>query len=369
MTVAKTTEGAAAAVAAAADQPFVAKVREYTETVLRPAAPAIDRDGVTREGIAALAALGLLNHTSSREFGGAELDRNADRRVHELIAGACFNTWLVWAQHASLSERILAARAAGTPLSPLAQRVLRGELLLGAGVSDVRRFPDRYVAARKSAGGWIFDGTVSWVSGWGLNSALTVAAVEPAGETVVTALVPVSDHLVSAGPLELGAVAGSRTARVRLDGVFVPGEDVLATESLERTRFLDQGNASDARAQHFGLAETVLRELEETEQPLAQRIAEVWRPRVAEIRATAYDLSDEARAHGGGPYRLDDRLAARVAANDALAVLTRGLLVARAGRGLATGDTAQLYARSALFLLVQGQTPEVRAAQLIRYAR
>ncbi|WKG06947.1 acyl-CoA dehydrogenase family protein [Nocardia sp. PE-7] len=275
--------------------------------MLRPAALSTDRDGVLADRIDELGELGLLNHLAPSEFGGLAIDRDTDRRVHEIIAGACFNTWLVWAQHAPLAGRIAAARATGAPVSALAARILRGELLLGAGVSDVRRFPDHYVAARKAANGWIFEGTLSWVSGWGLNSALTVAAVEPDTETVVTALVPVGERTRSAGPLELGAVAGSRTARVHLDEVFVPDENVLTTQSLDEARFADAGTASDARAHHFGLAETILTELECSTVPLAAAVAATWRPRVADIRSTAYALADEATAAGG------DRIASRSA--------------------------------------------------------
>jgi hypothetical protein len=42
--------------------------------------------------------------------------------------------------------------------------------------------------------------------------------------------------------------------------------------------------------------------------------------------------------------------------------------VARSGRGITLDDTAQLHARSALFLLVQGQSADVREAQLARLA-
>ncbi|MFD6452886.1 acyl-CoA dehydrogenase family protein [Nocardia sp. NPDC060220] len=345
---------------------FLVRVRDYAERVLRPAALSTDRTGVLADRIDELGGLGLLNHLAPTEFGGLAIDRDTDRRVHEIIAGACFNTWLVWAQHAPLAGRIAAA---GAPVSALAAQILRGELLLGAGVSDVRRFPDHYVVARKAADGWTFDGTLSWVSGWGLNSALTVAAVEPDTETVVTALVPVGPRTRSTGPLALGAVAGSRTARVHLDEVFVPDENVLTTQSLDQARIDDTGTASDARAHHFGLAETILTELERSTVPLAADVAATWRPRVAEIRSTAYALADEATAAGTGPHRLDERLATKVASGEALSAISRALLIARSGRGLSGDDTAQLHARSVLFVLVQGQTTDVRRAQLAALAR
>ncbi|TCJ95587.1 acyl-CoA dehydrogenase family protein [Nocardia alba] len=345
---------------------FLVRVRDYAERVLRPAALSTDRTGVHADRIDELGGLGLLNHLAPRASGGLAIDRDTDRRVHEIISGACFNTWLVWAQHAPLAGRIAAT---GAPVSALAARILRGELLLGAGVSDVRRFPEHYVRARKAANGWVFDGTLSWVSGWGLNSALTVSAVEPDTETVVTALVPVGERTRSTGPLRLGAVAGSRTARVRLDEVFVPDENVLTTQSLDRARVEDAGTASDARAHHFGLAETILTELEHSTAPLAADVAATWRPRVAEIRSTAYALADETTAAGGGAHRLDQRLATKVASGEALSAISRALLIARSGRGLGDDDTAQLHARSVLFVLVQGQTADVRRAQLAALAR
>jgi len=346
------------------EHPFVRTVREHAERVLRPAALRTDREGVSAEQIAGLRSVGLLNHLAPAEHGGRGLSRDADRRIHELLSGACFNTWLVWAQHAALTGRLAESATPERPLPDLARRALAGEVLLGAGVSDVRSFPRRYIAAAPADGGWIFSGTVSWVSGWGLSEALAVAAVEPASETVVTALVPVGERTRAAGPLHLAAVAGSRTERVVLDDVFVPDEHVLSRRTLAQTRFEDLATASDARGHHFGLAETVLRELEEAPDPRVRAVAEAWRPRVARIRATAYALADEAADAGGGAHRLAERLATKVDSGEALATLTRALVVARAGRSLAGDDTAQLHARSALFVLVQGQSADVRHAQL-----
>ena len=345
---------------------FVRRVEPYADKTLRPTAVRTDQDGVSPGRVAELSELGLLNHLAPAAYGGAAIDRGADRRLHELIAGGCFNTWLVWAQHAPLVGRLAIAAAQDAALSPLAERVLRGELLIGAAISDVRRYPGDHLRARRSRRGWIFSGTASWVSGWGLNTALAVAAVAEETETVITALVPVEEG-IPATPLGLGVVRGSRTERVRLDDVLVAEEHVISTESLDQWRHKDLGVASDARPHHFGLAETVLLELEQAEHPLARQVAERWRPRVAAIRAQAYALSDEA-ARLGGDHRLTERLALKVASGDALSTLTRALVVARAGHGITTDDTAHLHAGSALFVLVQGQSADVRRAQLTQLA-
>lgn len=363
-----TDRSVAASVSAADSHPLVRRVTAYAESVLRPDALRTDREGVDAARITELRELGLLNHLAPVSYGGLSVDRDTDRRLHEILSGACFNTWLVWAQHGPLAGRIAANLTPTTVLPALFERVLRGELLLGAAISDVRRFPRRAIAASRNDGGWVFDGTVSWVSGWGLNSALTVAAVEPTTQTVVTALVEVGENTV-ASPLHLGAVGGSRTERVRIDRAWVPDSHVLGTQTLPEWRVGDLGTASDARSHHFGLAATVLAELERSDLAEAREVAAVWRPRVDDIRSRAYALADEAAASGGGAHRLDERLATKVASGEALSVLTRALLISRSGRGLAGDDTAQLYARSALFVLVQGQTTDVRRAQLAHLTR
>ncbi|MFE7976503.1 acyl-CoA dehydrogenase family protein [Streptomyces shenzhenensis] len=346
--------------ARADDTSLVPKVERFAGEILLPRSLDTDRRGVPDETITALRSLGALNHLAPPEFGGAALGRTADRRLHELLSYACFNTWLVWAQHAPTVERVARLRGSVTG-HPLAERVLRGDVLVGAGLSDVRRYPDHHVAAVRTTGGWRFRGTLSWVSGWGLNSVLLLAAVEAETERVVVALVPVGDRM-AASPLDLAAVAGSRTRRVRLDDVAVPDAYVLSVQPLAEHHAADRSQTSDARAHVFGLAGRVLDELRA--EPGTGAVVERWSPRVAELRERAYARADEAAAAADHNLHLEERLALKVAAGEAVSTLSRALLIARSGRGLTTDDTAQLHARSALFVLVQGQTAEVRAAQL-----
>lgn len=347
---------------------MVDTVRRYADTVLTPAALRTDREGIPAQRVAELAELGLLNHLAAKEFTGAAVGLGADRLIREILAGACMNTWLLWAQHAPLVQKLAKLHASGAPLSDIAYEVLRGSVLVGAGISDVRRYPGEYIAATRTGGGWTFSGTISWVTGWELSQILVIAGVDPSTERVVTALVPVSERMTPM-VLQLSALGGSRTQRVTLNEVVVRDRDVIAVETLGRWRDKDLGMSSDAQSQHFGLAYTVLGELDTDADAGARSVAQVWRPRIDEIRSTAYALADEVTARDDGRHRVRERLAAKVAIGDALSALTRALLVARSGRGLGLGDTAQLHARSALFLHVQGQSADVRAAQLNALAR
>ena len=229
-------------------------------------------------------------------------------------------------------------------------------------MSDVRAFPRRYIAARRAAGGWLLDGTISWVSGWGLSSVLTVAGVEAATERVVVGLVAIGEHM-RATPLELSAAGGSLTQRVSLDSAFVADENVLDVVGLPEWNRRDRGMSSNAGPHAFGLAAAVLDELRSERDPQAQRLVHAWAPRVAHLRVQAYRLA-ALTATDGPLAHVDERVAIKVQVGEALMSLTRALVILRSGRAIDVHNTAQLYARGALFVLVQGQTRWVKDAQL-----
>ncbi|MGO9955123.1 MAG: acyl-CoA dehydrogenase family protein [Solirubrobacteraceae bacterium] len=364
-TVAQAPSAAALTTRADAD-PLVARAKAFALEVLKPAALQTDRTGVTKATIGQLRQLGLLNHRAPAEYGGVGLDAVSDRRIHEHIAYACLNTWLIWAQHAGALGRFIGAPEAGERPGELAAAILRGEILAGAGVSDVRRFPDRYIAARREPGGWRLRGAISWVSGWGLNSVMVVAAVEPSTRTVVLALLRV-DGQTRALPLDLRAVSGSRTQRVILADARVEDENVLDVLALERWQERDRAQASDAGPHSFAMAAAVLDELRLEQHPLAQAVVATWDARVAQLREDAYGLAELA-ARTTPLAHVDERVAIKAAVGEALAALTQSLVIARSGRAIVGEDTAQLHARNALFVLVQGQTTYVKDAQLSRLA-
>lgn len=360
--VEETTAPAATEVDAADGLPLVARTKQYALEKLAPAALRTDREGVSRDTIEDLRDLGLLNHRAPVEFGGAGLDRHADRRLHELLAYADLNVWLIWAQHAPTVARVAdAPRSGAGPSHPLLEPVLRGELLIGAGLSDVRRYPTGSLTARRSRGGWTFNGTISWFSGWGLSEAAVLAAVDPESERVVLALV-LLDGDYRATPLALRAVSGSRTERVHVLDAAVPDTHVLDVRPLADWQHSDISTAGNAGSQLFGLGRRLLDEI--AGEPRGDGVAQAWRPYLEELRARAYALSDAVLDGGDPDASLPERLALKARAGEALTTLSRALLVARAGRGLPSDDTAQLHARSALFLQVQGQTRRERAAKL-----
>lgn len=339
--------------------PLVDRVARLAGTTLKSRRLLTDSQGVPQGIISMLRDTGALNHQASPRFGGAGLAKAEDRRLHELLAAGCLNTWLVWAQHASIPARVETALKGANPGHELIDGLLRGRVFAGAALSDVRHYPDRYIAATKARGGWRLRGTVRWVSGWGLNTVILTAGVDAGNGQVVLALVPISERF-TATSLELAALGGSRTVRVDLDDVFVEDALVLSVDPLAAWRSKDNQTAVDAKPHLFGLAAAVLDELREEPHALARDAAAAWTPRIEELRLSAYALADA----GDASERYEERLDVRVQTGEALSTISKALFVARAGRSLQSNDSAQYYLRSAHFLLVQAQTDAVRSAQL-----
>jgi alkylation response protein AidB-like acyl-CoA dehydrogenase len=348
---------------AADAHPLVVAAKQFSREVLWPDALETDANGATPAAIDGLRRIGLLNHLAPAHYGGGGVDQATERRIHEHISYGCFNTWLAWAQHTGRSKYFTDLERKGKPIGRLGEQVLRGEILTGTAISDARHYPQRYVRATRVAGGWALDGTVSWVSGWGLNVLLSVAAIDPTTETQLLALVPVDGRL-RAEPLPLIAAGGSRTERVIFDDVVVPDEDIVDSVPKSGWQQRDLKIVSDLRPQVFGVAQAILDELRAEPEPAAVEVAEVWAPRFAHYRAQAYHLTDLAEANPKGEQHYDDRLALKVEGLESLHQIARALVIARAGSAIRRDNRAQLHARSALFLQVQSQNRQSRASQL-----
>ncbi|HEY9314441.1 acyl-CoA dehydrogenase family protein [Williamsia sp.] len=351
---------------AADEHPLVARVRAFAHDTLAPRALRTDREGVSADTVDELRRIGLLNHLAPASFGGAELDKAAERRVHEHLAYGDFNTWLAWAQHTGLIVHFTTLAKSGKPIGEVGERVLRGEVLSGTSISDARHYPTRYVRATPTAGGWRIDGTVSWVSGWGINTLLSVAAIDPTTESQLLALISVNDERLRAEPLPLVAASGSRTWRVTFDGVFVAEPDIVKRTPRSEWDQRDRNIVSDVRSHVFGVSRAILDELRTT--GASAVVAQAWEPQFARYRARAYALSDQAESDPAGPQYFEDRLALKVEVLRSLHEIARALVISRAGSGILGTDTAQLHARSALFLQVQSQNQQSRSAQLANIA-
>ncbi|MFF7356489.1 MULTISPECIES: acyl-CoA dehydrogenase family protein [Streptomyces] len=333
--------------------PLLDRALRLATDLLIPEAERVDQEGVPVSHIEAVKRSGLLGAGAPVAYGGSGAPPDVVRRIAEILSGACCSTWFVQTQHHTPVQTLAQS---GLPvrerlLGPLA----RGELLSGVAYAHLRSYPRRVpVRVRRDGGGWRFDGTVPWYTGWGLNDVMLLAGVTEADE-VLFAFAEAREQagLRASEPMRLAALTAARTVSLELDGLWLPEEAVALRAPYEHWAPGDRARTLNATPAVFGVAEAALSLLgPETAAPLAARLADV--------RRRAYALVDRP-----APLeRVTERLAVRAEAYEVLRTATTAAVVAGGGRSMSLSSRAQRLAREALFLLVQGQTTESRTAHL-----
>ncbi|MEU5181955.1 acyl-CoA dehydrogenase family protein [Streptomyces longwoodensis] len=337
--------------------PLLVRARDLSDDLLAPNAQQVDRSGLPASHLDALRASGLLGVSAPRTCGGAEASDRVARVVQEVLARGCCSTWFVQAQHQS-SLRLI-ARSELPVRERLLPRLASGALLAGVAYAHVRARPHIPVRATEHRGGWRFDGTVAWYTGWGLNDVMLLAGVGRDDEVVFAcAEAKEQPGLRASAPMRLAALSASRTVSLELDGLRLPPESLVLRVPRDEWTRGDLARASNVSPAVFGVAEAALRLLEESAQ--AAPTARELRSRLAETRRRAYELADRPATH----RRVHERIALKLRAHDLLHTVTTAAIVAGGGRTMVLDHPAQRLARESLFLLIQGQTSPVRRAHL-----
>jgi alkylation response protein AidB-like acyl-CoA dehydrogenase len=320
--------------------PRLQAAAELARDVLAPAAERVDVEGLPPSHVSALADAGLLGlHADPPP--AAVL-----REITETVAAACGTTWFVWTQHKTPVRALLATP--NTELRDTWLPRLTTHSLGAVAFSHLRRRSGQ-LTAREVDGGWRLDGTVSWLTGWGLAAVVLVSA--DAGEAgYVHLLVDATEQPgLTMRPLSLAAMNGTHTVAVRFDNVVVGADRLVGVSAPEQWHRDDDVATADVSPAVFGVARGALASLDVEEPALADELDG--------LRETAY-----AAANSDAP--LAERIALRGQALALCVRITAAAVTAAGGRALALDHPAQRRMREAMFLLIQAQTAPVRATTL-----
>ncbi|MET8135206.1 acyl-CoA dehydrogenase family protein [Streptomyces sp. NPDC005251] len=337
--------------------PLVTAARGLAAEVLAPLAERVDQEGIPASSVQAVKRSGLLGAVAPVAYGGSAAPAAVVRETAEILAGACCSTWFVQTQHhtpvTTLARSDLPVRE--RLLGPLA----RGELLSGVAYAQLRAYPRIPVRVTRERGGWRFDGRVPWYTGWGLNDVMLLAGVTDADEALF-AFTEAREQpgLRPSPPMRLAALSASRTVSLELDGLWLPDDAVALRTPYESWAVTDRPKNTNASPAVFGVTATAIGLL--ADDPSATETADTLRARLDEVRRQAYELAD----HPVPTERIDERLACKTRAYDVMRAATTAAVVAGGGRAMDLRNPAQRLAREGMFLLVQGQTAQVRAAHL-----
>jgi alkylation response protein AidB-like acyl-CoA dehydrogenase len=323
---------------------FLARARLIADEVLFPAALDVDRSGIVPDShFQLLAEEGFYGIVAPEEIGGAGLDLTEVLQVLEVMAGGCLATAFTWMQHHGV---VLAL--ADTDNTALWAEYL-GSAVNGRIKAGVATSQPASLTATRVAEGFLLTGETPFVSGWDVIDVLLLSAADESDDIIVSGLV---DRAALDGVwvdrLDLAAGQATSTVRLTFDDYFLPAEritrEVRHAEFMAGQWFVSRINGSLS----LGIASRCVRLLAEHSRP---DLADLFGAQVnhARIRLDAAlqapDAMPAARAEAGElAYRL---AGATVAALGSSAILA--------------GHHAQRMVREAMFVLVAGGKPEIKA--------
>ncbi len=187
---------------------------------------------VPMEALRTLGSLGLLGVIIPEEYGGAGLDYTALTLLVEELARYDAGLSVAVAVHAGLCAAPLLRFGSEEQKAKYLPRLATGELLGAYALTEPDAGSDTAAIrarATPSGDGWRIDGTKTWITNGGFADFFIVfARTGAAGPKGVSAfLVERRDGLSSSKEIPKMGLHTSSTAELVLDGLEVPGEDLI----------------------------------------------------------------------------------------------------------------------------------------------
>jgi alkylation response protein AidB-like acyl-CoA dehydrogenase len=303
------------------------------------------------ESWAWLGRAGVLEWSIPTQYGGRTLDGASALHGYERLAGACLTTTFILSQREAAVRRI---RDGGR--DDLCRELLRplacGGRFATVGLSQLttsgqHRAP--LMQARETAAGFELNGSMPWVTGADQAHHLITGAVLDDGRQILLVLPADLPGVRVDPPMDLMALAGSRTASVHCDGVRVERRWLLAGPT-ERVLSTARGGTGglETSCLALGLAGAAVELLhrEAEARPDLRDLAERLERSRRQVRDELHRLA------GGGVAAPDAALNLRAKANALVLRATQSALTAAKGAGFVHPLPAQRWARQALFFLV-----------------
>jgi alkylation response protein AidB-like acyl-CoA dehydrogenase len=319
---------------------IVERARRIADEILFPAALDVDAaDLLPVAHLDLLAREAFYGIAGPVDAGGLALDDSTTSQVVETLASGCLTTTFVWLQHRNPVRAVATSQTPGLRAEWLGPLV-RGERRAGIALAGNRPGPPILRASRTSRG-VVLDGEAPWVSGWGLTDVVLVTARN--GDTVVSALVGARPgETLRAERLRLVGANASGTVTLRFDDHVVPEQRIVSEEPHADVLARDPTGLRMNGSLALGV--------------IAQCCRLMGASALDDELAAARSALDEATS--------ETLPAARARASE-LAMRAAGALVVSSGsRSILVDQHAQRLAREALFLLVFGTRPTIRAELL-----
>lgn len=331
--------------------------------------PALDRDEAwPGEQFRRMGQGGVLGWVIPEAYGGTEISQADLICGYEMLAGACLLTTFVLTQRNGACLRIAGCDNEELK-SELLPELCSGEQFATVGISHLttsrQHLQQPAVRARQRAGGWVFDGSIPWVtgavhadyivSGGTCDDGRQVLAVIPTGAAGVTAR----------DPVRLMALNASQTGSVDLDAVEVESRFLIAGP-IEQVMKQGKGGGPGSlttSALASGLAAAAIRRLGD-EASRRPDLTEIFDSLSADRGRLSSDIRGLATGRVSPGERGLNAESIRQRANSLVLRATQAHLAASKGAGYVRGHMAERSVREAMFFLVWSCPQPVLSAAL-----
>lgn len=334
-----------------------------------PRANEIDRDvEALRWALDGLCERGLMALRRPKEFGGPGFSEPMFREFQESVARYSGSLAFLQTQHQSAVSMIAKGENEGLKQRAL-PKMADGERLIGIGFSQLRRVGTPMMTAEKTGGGYLLNGTVPWVTGFGLFHEFLIGASLPDGRAVF-GVVPFTDQKgISFGPvMRFAAMESPQTVSAKLDGFLMSDED---TAFIKPAGWIQNNDMINITLQGFfalGCASAGLDQLQVAyDRKKLDFIKTAYDALSAELNECKQRM-ESAQRSGDEDVTTDEKLHIRAWAIDLAVRCAHAGVTAHSGAANSVDHPAQRVYREALVFTVSAQTGDIMRATLERLA-
>ncbi|MGF1482479.1 MAG: acyl-CoA dehydrogenase family protein [Cyanophyceae cyanobacterium] len=335
----------------------------YLQTIA-PQAAQLDRKPETlKKALQGLGDRSLLALKVPQRWGGSELSETSFRAFQMMMAR--YSGALAFLQTQHQSAGALLVNGINEELKQQYLPQMSAKPLVGVGFSHLRRRGGSPVEAKRTEGGYLLEGKVPWISGWGYFTAFIIGAELPNGEAVY-GLIPFQEShdggtIRFSAPMELMAMAATNTVSATLAGWFLPDAAVVAVKPAAAIYTSDRQNVLNQGFFALGCAQAALDILESTYQSKGLGTIKQCYDSLGHELASCRQQMFQALSKTAS---FEQRLRLRVGAINLAGRCTQAAVIASSGAANASCHAAGRVYREALVFSVSGQTTAVMEASL-----
>ncbi|GJD22162.1 hypothetical protein RIVM261_071180 [Rivularia sp. IAM M-261] len=338
-------------------------IKSFLLTEVQKNANSIDSD--SNELFLALRGLGNLDVLAlrlPRAWGGKEVEEVEYGIFQELVARYSGALAFLQTQHQSAVGMLVNSNNSELQLKYL-PRVSKGEVFLGVGFSQLRREGTPLISAVSVEGGYVLNGVVPWVTGWGVFHEFIVAASLPDGSALF-GMAPFKEEefIRISAVADLAAMPSTNTVEVVFSNWFLASECVVFIKPPGWIHEQDKSNVLKSTFLATGCALAGLDIIEVAARkknlPFITNAYVSLQNELNDCRATIHD------ALVNKDIDFAQKLELRAWAIELTTRIAHAAITVSSGAANYKHHNAQRVYREALICTVTGQTRDVMAATL-----